>query len=59
MDDYRDQDKWYEVQIEVPGYGWLTLDDYDDRVNADGQAEWLRERNPKETYRVRPVRGQS
>lgn len=58
MNDYQDQDLWFEVQ-EYGKHGWATVADADTRERAEYIERAWNKTYPEMTTRVKRVRGLS
>lgn len=57
MNEYQDQDVWFEMQLLTGDQVWLTLFDVDTTDEAGRWMEHLESEYPAETYRVKRVSG--
>ena len=56
MNEYQDQETWFELQLLQPE-GWFILFDVDTKPEADGWLSHLEGEYPEEKYRIKRVSG--
>ncbi len=59
MDEYSDQDIWFELQVQTTSHGWVTLSDFDTREEAQEAFDDHMHSDPVNTYRVHRVYGRA